>query len=284
VDINGDGHTDILSGTYSRMTSDMAGTFQVLYGTKDGFEPAEELNGTDNEPLIIPATREQMTQKICTRPFAADINDDGHLDIITGNFDGTFYLFEGLGKGRFKPECTKLETEKGDLKIKQAHSDPFLVDFDGDGDLDILSGSAQGGVFLITNEGTRKAPKFTQPTTIIKPAGHQQDSKGFGDAHLKGPQSGTRVWAADVNGDKKLDLLVGDNTQLFHLADGADEAEAKAKDAEWKERMDRLMADQRSRDAQGMEKWMEEYQSLQEERLEYVVPERTGFVWLYLAK
>lgn len=29
-----------------------------------------------------------------------------------------------------------------------AHGDPFLVDWDADGDLDLLSGSAQSGAFL----------------------------------------------------------------------------------------------------------------------------------------
>ena len=55
MDINGDGHPDILSGSYSRMEQAMAGLFQVLYGNADGtFKKAEVLKGTDGEPLIIP--------------------------------------------------------------------------------------------------------------------------------------------------------------------------------------------------------------------------------------
>ena len=55
MDIDGDGHLDILSGSYSRMDKDMAGLFQVLYGKADGtFRKAEVLKGTDGEPLIIP--------------------------------------------------------------------------------------------------------------------------------------------------------------------------------------------------------------------------------------
>ena len=73
MDLNEDGHLDILSGTYSRQDQDMAGTFQVLYGSEDGFKVAEELKGTDGEPLIIPADEENMILKICTRPFACDI-------------------------------------------------------------------------------------------------------------------------------------------------------------------------------------------------------------------
>jgi hypothetical protein len=106
VDINGDGQRDILSGSYSRMQQDMAGLFQVLYGKSDGtFRAAEVLKGTDGEPLIIPIKdRDQQTENICTRPFAVDWNGDGHLDLVVGNFSGTFYWFKGEGKGKFQPK------------------------------------------------------------------------------------------------------------------------------------------------------------------------------------
>jgi hypothetical protein len=69
VDIDGDGHLDILSGSYSRMEQDMAGLFQVLYGKGNGtFRQAEVLKGTDGQPLIIPAKGDaQLTEKICTK-------------------------------------------------------------------------------------------------------------------------------------------------------------------------------------------------------------------------
>jgi len=112
VDIDADGHRDILSGSYSRMQQDMAGLFQVLYGKADGtFRRAEVLKGTDGEPLIIPIKgREEMTENICTRPFAADWDGDGDLDLVVGNFSGTFCLFRGQGEGKFAPKPEPIQS------------------------------------------------------------------------------------------------------------------------------------------------------------------------------
>src|SRR5687767_6051347 len=110
------------------MEQDMAGLFQVLRGKPDGsFHKAEALKGTDNKPLIIPAKgEEQMTEKICTRPFAIDWNSDGALDLVVGNFTGTFYWFKGEGQGKFQPKAQKiLDAEEKPLKIEGHHSDPF---------------------------------------------------------------------------------------------------------------------------------------------------------------
>jgi len=72
VDLDSDGHLDILSGSYSRKGEDMAGLFQVLWGEKDGFRQAKALDGADGEPLLMPGGEgdDVDVQRICTRPFA----------------------------------------------------------------------------------------------------------------------------------------------------------------------------------------------------------------------
>jgi hypothetical protein len=99
VDIDGDGKLDILSGSYSRMERKMAGLFQVLYGNGDGtFRKAEVLKGTDGEPLIIPTKGEnEITNTICTRPFAVDWDGDGILG--RGELLGNHLLVQGRRQG-----------------------------------------------------------------------------------------------------------------------------------------------------------------------------------------
>lgn len=286
MDLNGDGNIDILSGSYSRQTSDMAGLFQVLYGTDDGgFEKPAILNGTDGEPLIVPASQEKIVDKICTRPTAVDLDNDGHLDIVTGNFGGTFYLFKGTGTGEFSPTCTKLTTDDGDLSVP-FHSDPFFVDWDEDGDMDMLSGSAKGGVYLAMNEGSPTEPKFAKPDVLIKPVdAAPMDKIRLGDEFLTQPQGSTRVYADDVNGDGKLDLLVGDSVTLYYPGEGVDEDAARAGYKTWMDKQSTLMESYpMDGEEEAVAKWTEGYEKLIEERDEIVRVEMTGFVWVYHRK
>mgnify|MGYP000981136436 CR=1 FL=1 len=108
MDLNNDGNLDILSGSYSRDDSPMAGLFQVLWGQAGrAFAPPKPLLGTDDEPLIIPpseADERGYFESICTRPMAVDWDRDGDLDLVVGNFQGNFNLFRGEGDGGFLPQ------------------------------------------------------------------------------------------------------------------------------------------------------------------------------------
>jgi len=288
VDLDGDGRRDILSGSYSRMEQAMAGLFQVLRGKSDGtFRRAEVLKGTDGQPLIIPLNRRQMTENICTRPFAVDWDGDGHLDLVVGNFAGTFHLFKGQGKGNFLPQPEEIKAGGQPLKIEGHHSDPFVVDWDNDGDLDLLSGSSEGGVQWAENRaGPGKPPRLESFRSLIEhgpPVGYGQILR---EEDLKGPLSSTRIWVDDFDSDGKLDLLVGDTAPLISPVEGLAEAEFKQKFAEWNKstgeaasQLNSAVNDEKKRD-----KAQQHYQELYNQRSKFMREDRTGFVWLYLRK
>jgi len=290
VDIDGDGIPDILSGSYSRNDGEMAGLFQVLRGNKDGtFQKAEVLKGTDGEPLIIPAKgEEKLTEKICTRPFAVDFDGDGQVDLVVGNFSGTFYWFKGEGKGKFLPKPEQIMTNDGaPLKIPGAHSDPFVIDWNGDGAVDILSGSSNGGVWIAENiAGKGKMPAFKQFRELIKPGTRIEYGQPLSENELTGPTHATRIWVADVNGDGKLDLIVGDSVTLVTPGKGLSKEEFQKKFAKWQEDFKAAQAalSKSSGDAKTQKAAMDEYRKVFDSRSQFMKEEMTGFVWLYTQK
>ena len=296
MDVNEDGLNDILSGSYSRSgQGGMAGLFQVLYGTKDGnFQKAEALNGTDDEPLIIPiAGRDEQTKNICTRPTAVDWDGDGDLDLVVGNFEGTFFLFHGEGKGKFAPQPEQMKIANGTpLLLQQAHSDPAIVDWDGDGDLDIVSGSAQGGAFWSENTAEAdSAPVLTEFRELIPAAGYGKGDEMKKIEDLKSCGAGTRVWVADIDTDGQLDLLVGDNVTLTAPAEGLSMEEFQEKKDTWQKEfnaasqaMQKFTWDGDEKPTQEMIDTRKKFNLLYHSRSKFIDEELTGFVWLYRRK
>jgi hypothetical protein len=293
VDIDGDGRRDILSGSYSRMGSDMAGLFQVLYGKADGtFRKAEVLKGTDGEPLIIPVKSkpgqgEDWINNICTRPFAVDWDGDSHLDLVVGTFPGKFYRFKGQGSGKFLPKPEEMKAGGQPLKFEGHHGDPFVIDWDGDGDLDLLSGSSEGGVQWAENRaGPGKPPQLQLFRPLIKHGPQVENGRISREEDLKEPLSCTRVWVDDFNSDGKLDILVGDMVTLTSPAGNLTEPEFKKKFADWNKAINEASTQliPAAKDQNQQRERQERLQSLYSERSKFMKEDRTGFVWLYLQK
>jgi VCBS repeat protein len=134
----------------------------------------------------------------------ADLNGDAKVDLISGSYHpGDLYWFKagttGFEKGRIIPETTPASLER-------AASAASAVDWDGDGDLDLLVGNISGQIYWLENRGTKTQFSFEERQPLQ--AGGSALSAEGGDGHPV---------AADWNGDGTLDLFIGcgDGSVLF---------------------------------------------------------------------
>jgi hypothetical protein len=160
VDLDSDGDLDVLSGSYSRNEDPMAGLFQVLWGEPDGtWRPAQALRGSDGKELELPAgdSDDVDVDRICTRPFAADLDGDGDLDLVVGTESGRPLVLRNTGT----KTAPRLEPDEAAAPQWPPYAAPAFGDLDGDGDMALLLGGASGGLQYFENVpavgGTRGA-------------------------------------------------------------------------------------------------------------------------------
>jgi hypothetical protein len=146
-----------------------------------------------------------------------DLDADGNADLVVGCFEGLVYVLAGEGGGAYG-EAKRLQDSAGndvhfgefwDYEIKKWGADkvdgqgnlcvyPDLVDWDGDGDLDLLFGGYQGTVGVRINEGSAAEPKFATGTTMVKVGNDLLKVNGAASASF-----------VDWDGDGMSDLVIG---------------------------------------------------------------------------
>ena len=227
-----------------------------------------------------------MTENICTRPFAVDWDGDGHLDLVVGNFAGTFYFFKGQGQGKFLPEPEQIKAGGQPLKVDGYHSDPFVIDWDGDGDLDLLSGSNEGGVQWAEN---RAGPGQTAATQAVPDADRAWPAPRVRpDPARGGPQGAARATRASGSTTSIPTASSTSSSAIWRPwshRPTVTEAEFQTKFAAWKKSLAAAAKNELTRAAtREAGKGELALRSIYQQRREFMKEDGTGFVWLYLRK
>jgi hypothetical protein len=140
---------------------------------------------------------------------AADWDGDGHIDLVIGNIDGEVFLVRNEG-GKKLSFAKPVKLSAGGAPIKVAgDAGPCLVDWNGNGKLDLIVGSGSGEVVLFENIGTKEQPQLAKNQVLVSAAPGGQIGR-----KPNRTWSRTKPAVADWNGDGKLDLIIGDFASL----------------------------------------------------------------------
>lgn len=130
-----------------------------------------------------------------------------------GNESGLLFARRTGRRGFVLEPAGRIAEIDGPL-VGGAQEKPEWVDWDQDGDMDLLAGEAYGRVHLYENVGTRERPRFKTPAWV-RAAGEQirifRDGV-FGGRHWHGAMGYPSVTAVDWDRDGRFDLVVPNET------------------------------------------------------------------------
>jgi hypothetical protein len=177
ADLDGDGKPDLLSGSWP-------GEIHLFRGKGKGeFAPPERLRSMDGK--LINAGGRMLSSRIAGNDEMVLFAGDASAETTA---KGTVIVY---GDERFELPAGKQVGITGTASAVQA------VDWDGDGDLDLVVGEIDGRVWLVPNEGTAKAWSFGKEVRL---------EAGGSPIHVDGDAG---PFVADWDGDGRPDLLVG---------------------------------------------------------------------------
>ncbi|MHC4168687.1 MAG: FG-GAP repeat domain-containing protein [Planctomycetota bacterium] len=147
-------------------------------------------------------------------PNFADFDGDGDLDLICGEFVDSFTWFENTGT-RTKPEYAagRHLTYRGKpLRMDLCMIVPVALDWDKDGDVDLVVGQEDGRVALVENTGkiVDGMPRFLPPKFFRQ----QADDVKFGAL--------VTPYSFDWDGDGDEDLICGNTAGYVGFIENLD--------------------------------------------------------------
>lgn len=202
ADFDGDGDLDIICGEFVDHFTwfENIGTRQKpIYAAGKFLENSDGLIQMDLEMMM---------------PVSIDWNGDKKVDLIAGDEDGRIAFIENAGVVKQGMPVFKSPVyfkQEADLVKFGALVTPYSVDWDDDGDEDLICGNSAGYIGFIENMDGAKFPRWNKPE-LLKADGKVIRIMAGENGSIQGPCE--RKWGyttlsvADWDGDGLKDILV----------------------------------------------------------------------------
>ena len=202
ADFDGDGDLDIICGEFV----DHFTWFENI-GTRNKpvYAPGKLLENSDG---LIQMDLEMMT------PVALDWNGDKKVDLIVGDEDGRIAFIENTGVVKHGMPVFKSPVyfkQEADCVKFGALVTPYSVDWDDDGDEDLICGNSAGYIGFIENMDGGNPPKWNK-SVLLEADGKSIRIMAGENGSIQGPCERkwgyTTVSVADWDGDGLKDIIV----------------------------------------------------------------------------
>lgn len=221
ADVNADGLTDLVVGTYGYFTPGTAVNARLFLFLNTGTPTQPQFSLTDSDWLGM---SEFTTDDYDFAPTFGDIDGDGALDLLVGSNIGGLYCYRNHA-GPDDPMNLQRDFNVMWvlLDVVGSVSTPFIYDVDQDGLVDIIAGERTGFVNYFRNNGTATEPMYPATPTYGKmgqiDTRTPEDAAGYASPVIIQTQDGPVLITGTQGGYLKAYYMGENVSDTFQLYD-----------------------------------------------------------------
>ncbi|MDZ7264025.1 MAG: T9SS type A sorting domain-containing protein [candidate division KSB1 bacterium] len=142
----------------------------LIVGTDEGKIRLYLNSGTKSQPAFttfsnLTSNGVDIQTSASASPEVCDLDGDGNKDLVVSDYNGYVYFYRNLGQDNAPAFSSReyLKANNTNMKIGSSYARIDIVDWDDDGDLDILVGETDAYINLFLNTSNPSAIDLPQP-------------------------------------------------------------------------------------------------------------------------